>query len=140
MQDRPHASELLQVVGDFLEEELLPSLDGPLRYRSLVALNLTRILHREQQQGVAYLLRERDRLCTLLELGAEDLLPGPLSEQVEDLNQQLVMELGDDADPAFVERARQALLAITVDKLAIVRPGYEDYDGSVDALSTEVRT
>jgi len=134
MQDRPHASEILQVVGDFLEHELMPELDGPLRYRTLVAVNLMRILHREQQQGTSFLLRERDRLCRLMDLGAEDLLPGALAEQVEDLNQQLISELSEaDVDPLFEVRAWEALMEITRDKLAIVRPGYEVHDTEVDS-------
>ena len=133
MQDRPHDTEILQTVGDFLERELLPELDGPLRYRSLVALNLVRIVQRELKQGTSFLLRERDRLCRLMDLSAEELIPGPLSEQVEDLNQQLIMELqAPETDPEFEARSWEALMEITRDKLAIVRPGYDDYDGEAD--------
>ncbi|HSG88190.1 MAG TPA: DUF6285 domain-containing protein [Pseudomonadales bacterium] len=128
MQDRPHAIEILQVLGDFLEDQLLPELDGPLRYRTLVALNLTRILQRESRLGTAYLLRERDRLCRVLDLGSEDLLPGSLQDQVEDLNQQLVTELEDaDVSPEFEAAAWEALFMVTKEKLDIVRPGYADY-------------
>ena len=133
MQDRPHDTELLQTIGDFLERELMPELSGPLRYRSLVALNLVRILHRERQQGASYLLRERDRLCRLLDIPAEELIPGPLAEQVEDLNQQLIMELqAPEVSAEFERAARDALMEVTRDKLAIVRPGYDAYDGSAD--------
>ena len=79
------------------------------------------------------MLRERDRLCRLLDLPAEDLIPGPLAEQVEDLNQQLIMELqAPGATVAFERAARDALMEVTRDKLAIVRPGYDAYDGSAD--------
>lgn len=128
MQDRPHAIEILQVLGDFMEQELLPELDGPLRYRSLVALNLTRILQRESRHGTAYLLRERDRLCRLLGLGSEDLLPGSLHDQVEDLNQQLASELEQEhLGEEFRNAAWEALMAVTREKLDIVRPGYDAY-------------
>lgn len=128
MQDRPHAIEILQVLGDFLEQELLPELDGPLRYRSLVALNLTRILQRESRHGTSYLLRERDRLCRLLDLGTEDLLPGALHDQIEDLNQQLAGELErPDVSLEFEAAAWEAVMATTKEKIAIVRPGYDDY-------------
>lgn len=128
MQDRPHAIEILQVLGDFLEHELLPELDGPLRYRSLVALNLTRILQREARHGTSHLLRERDRLCRVLGLGSEDLLPGSLQDQVEDLNQQLVAELErTSVAPDFEAAAWEALMAIAQEKLTIVRPGYDAY-------------
>jgi hypothetical protein len=128
MQDRPHAIEILQVLGDFMEHELMPELEGPLRYRSLVALNLTRILQRESRHGTSFLLRERDRLCRLLDLGSEDLLPGSLHDQVEDLNQQLVSELERaDVSAEFEAAAWEVLMATTKEKLAIVRPGYDDY-------------
>lgn len=134
MHDRPHAVEILQVVGDFLEQELLPELEGPLRYRSLVALNLVRILGRESRHGTAALLRERDRLCNLLEVGSEDLVPGSLSDQVEDLNQQLVSELErPDVSVEFETAAREALMAITKEKLAIVRPGYDGHSAEEEA-------
>ena len=134
MHDRPHAVEILQVVGDFLEQELLPELEGPLRYRSMVALNLVRILGRESRHGTAALLRERDRLCNLLEVGSEDLVPGSLSDQVEDLNQQLVSELErPDVSVEFETAAREALVAITKEKLAIVRPGYDGHPAEEEA-------
>ena len=42
MQDRPTAAELLATVATYLEDELMPALDGPLAYRTRVAANLVR--------------------------------------------------------------------------------------------------
>lgn len=134
MQDRPDARELLATIGDYLEGELLPALEGPLSYRTRVALNLCRILEREQRLGNSFLLRERERLCRLLGLGTEDLLPGALHDQVEDLNQQLANELArDDLAAGFEAQAWEALMATTRDKLAIVRPGYDGYDAAEES-------
>lgn len=134
MQDRPDARELLATLGDYLEGELLPALEGPLSYRTRVALNLCRILERETRLGSSFLLRERDRLCRLLGLGLEDLLPGSLHDQVEDLNQQVVNELAAGTLPqGFEANAWNALMATTRDKLAIVRPGYDSYDAKEEA-------
>lgn len=131
MQDRPDAREVLATLGDYLEGELLPALQGPLNYRTRVALNLCRILEREARLGNSYLLRERERLCRLLGLGLEDLLPGSLHDQVEDLNQQLVNELAADHLPSGFEASTwDALMATTKEKLAIVRPGYDSYDAA----------
>lgn len=131
MQDRPDAAEILAALADFVEQELIPNLDGPLGYRSRVAGNLARILQREIKQGSNMLLRERERLCRLLDLGAEDLLPGPLAEQVEDLNQQLVSELERvDVSQRFLDETWAVLMANTRDKLEIVRPGYDAYDAA----------
>ncbi len=135
MQDRPDAREVLATLGDYLEGELLPALEGPLNYRTRVALNLCRILEREVRLGSSFLLRERERLCRLLGLGPEDLLPGALQDQVEDLNQQLASELKRDQLPAhFEDSAWDALMAITRDKLAVVRPGYGRYDAAEERL------
>jgi hypothetical protein len=134
VQDRPDARELLATLGDFLEQELLPDLDGPLKYRTRVAANLARILERELRLGNGFLLRERERLCRVLGVGSEDLLPGSLHDQVEDLNQQLVSELQQETLPADFERGVwEALMATSRDKLAIVRPGYDGYDGIGEA-------
>jgi hypothetical protein len=46
--DRPTARELVEAVGEFLEREILPTLDDRrLRFRTLVALNALGIAGRE---------------------------------------------------------------------------------------------
>lgn len=46
--DRPTASELAESVREFLEAEILPTLDDPrLRFRTLVAMNALGIVERE---------------------------------------------------------------------------------------------
>jgi hypothetical protein len=123
MQDRPTAAELLATVATYLEEELMPALDGPLAYRTRVAANLLRMLEREQSHGAA-LARERDVLAALLDIA----LPanGTLVAQVAELNRQLVAAI----DGGRVEHARAwpVLMEIAHAKLAIIRPGYDDYD------------
>ncbi len=132
MQDRPTARELLATVAGFLRDELLPALDGPLRYRTLVAANLLGILEREEAHGVPSLLRERELLCDLLALSPEDLLPGALPEQVADLNQQLAAEIDGGAFDARQRPLWAALEEVTRAKLAICRPGYDAYDPALE--------
>ncbi len=131
MQDRPNANELLATLADFLDNEMLPNTEAPLQYRVRVASNLAKILQREQEFGNQTLVRERTELCRLLAISADELAPGTLVDQVEDLNQQLAtsLEEGDFADQ-LEEAAWAVLMAITKDKLAIVRPGYDSYDAS----------
>jgi hypothetical protein len=46
--DRPRADELLEAVGEFLSQEVLPTLDDQrLRFRTLVAMNALAIVRRE---------------------------------------------------------------------------------------------
>lgn len=134
MQDRPTDVELLATIGDWLEEELLPELEGGLRYRGLVALNLVRILGRERQFATAQLLAERDRLCGVLGVRVQELAPGTLADQVAELEQQLAERLAaDDVDDAFLDATWHVLMASTRDKLAVVRPGYDAHPPETEA-------
>jgi Domain of unknown function (DUF6285) len=118
MQDRPTAAELLATVTDFLEQELMPTLDGPAAYRTRVAVNLLKILEREQRLGAAALARE----CKLL----RDLLGvGYVSDPFE-LNRRLAAAI--DAGEVSHEQAWPILMEIARAKLAITRPGYDAYD------------
>jgi hypothetical protein len=47
MQDRPTALELLRAVREFLEADVLPSLEGRRRFHGLVAANVLGIVERE---------------------------------------------------------------------------------------------
>ena len=48
MSDRPNARELAAAVHEFLETEILPTLDDPrMRFRTLVAMNALSIVERE---------------------------------------------------------------------------------------------
>jgi Domain of unknown function (DUF6285) len=124
MQDRPTAAELLATVATYLEEELMPTLDGPLGYRTRVAVNLLRTLEREESLGAASLLRERDALVTLL--GGGPPLDGTLYAQVAELNRRVTRAI--DGGELEHERAWSVLMEIARAKLAIIRPGYDDYD------------
>ncbi len=123
MQDRPTAAELLATVATYLEEELMPTLDRPLAYRTRVAANLIRTLEREQSLGSASLLRERDLLAALLDQQPPD---GALDAQVAQLNRRITAAI--DADELEHARVWPALMEIARAKLAIIRPGYDDYD------------
>lgn len=130
MQDRPTNIELLKTVGDFIEQELMPNLAGPLQYRSRVALNLLRILEREAQYTTNHLQRERDLLARLLVQGGEGLDNLSLADEVAELNRRLVerIDAGATKDPAHQQEIWGALMQIAIDKLAVCRPGYADYD------------
>jgi Domain of unknown function (DUF6285) len=126
MQDRPTSAELLATVARFLEDELMPALDGPLGYRTRVAANLVRILERENSLGPAALLRERDLVCRLLDVDVAGLAPGSLADQVAELNGRLVAAIA--AGRVEHAPAWEALMQITRAKLSIIRPGYDAWD------------
>ncbi len=128
MQDRPTASELLETIARFLDDELLTALEGGLQYRVRVASNLVKILEREARLGPEALDRECARLSEVLRLDAAAL--GATAEQrVQELNRRLVERLQAPGEDAELERrAWRALMAIARDKLAIARPGYAPAD------------
>ena len=79
MTDRPTAPELVEAVREFLEHEILPTLDDHrLRFRTLVALNALGIAEREltsSEEGPS--LEELDELARRIRAGEvpESVLP-----------------------------------------------------------------
>lgn len=126
MLDRPDARELLATLAAFLHAEVLPAVDGPLAHRVRVAISVLEGLERESRLGTGVRVRQRQRLCELLGLGTEDLLPGALADQVADLEQQVVAEIEAGTWPPERQRALVEVLDAGLrDALAVTRPGYE---------------
>ena len=63
---QPDAAAILQAAGDYLEAELLPSLEGYHRFHCRVAINALAIVRRELVDGPSYSAAERERLLDLL--------------------------------------------------------------------------
>lgn len=125
MQDRPTAAELLATVGEFLRDEVLPNVEGTLRYHTLVAANIVRILGREVELGPAADAAEVAALRALLDRPDEDLAS---------LNAHLQRRLIDPAPLTPEQEARiwEVLDAATRAKLAVNKPGYDGYDMAVE--------
>lgn len=121
MQDRPTASELLKAIEHLLDDEVLEATTGPLRHRVRVAANLVRIVEREFSLGAQQEADEVELLTDLL--GQTDRTNDP-----ETLNTRFVERLRGDVTPDFERKARKVALEIVRGKLAIVKPGYDDYD------------
>jgi len=136
MQDRPSATEILVTLGEYLDQEVLPITDGALRYKTLVAANLIKVLERELAAGDAPRRRERARLIELL--GDPGAGPEPhgadLDAELVRLNDELQRRLLAPQLPprAFLLAARDAMEASVLDNLAINKPGYDRYDQAVE--------
>ena len=128
MQDRPNSAELLATVAAYLEDELIPALDGPLSYRSRVAANLVRILQRELSLGPASLRREHALLCGLLDIEPGATAPDALADAVLELNRRVIAAI--DAGDIAHARAWPALMEIARAKLSIIRPDYDAWDAA----------
>lgn len=138
MQDRPTATELLATLGEFVDQDVLPNVQGALRYRALVAANLIAVLQREIEAGDAPARRERNDLAALLgepvtaDGDCSDLasLRADVARLTAALQERL---LGDPApDRAFVLAARDVLERSVLDTLAVNKPGYARYDMAVE--------
>lgn len=117
MREEPEISDLLAVVSEFLQQQLLPVLDGKLAFETRIAVNLLDICRREIDTGTKAEEQERQRLTTLLDQQGS----------AADLNNSLCARIrnGDlrHDDPALV----QHLWASTLDTLAIDQPRYATY-------------
>ena len=66
MNDRPSARELLDAVENFLKQDVIPSVEGRLRYQARVAANVVAIVAREIETEEAQLQAEWQGLGRLL--------------------------------------------------------------------------
>ncbi len=114
MQDRPTVRELLDAVRAFLEEEIVPVLDGPRQFHARVAANVLAIVGRELAGEEASLLAEWQGLARLL--GEE---PG--------------------APPARLEALRAAVRGRTETLAQLIRRGEADTPPLRDAVRRHVR-
>jgi hypothetical protein len=118
MPDRPSASELLGAVREFLEAEVLPSVQDPrLRFRLLVAANALSIAKRDLEMGDDVL---REEIALLRPLG-EAPPPGTPGEQALALSAALARRIRrGDVPPGTLE----ALRRIAELKLRVASPRY----------------
>jgi hypothetical protein len=129
MQDRPTALELLDAVRGFLEDHVVPALDGPRRFHARVAANVLTIVDRELRDGEEQQRAEWRRLGVLLGVPGDPTPPeraSDLRDGVLAFTRELAARIR--AGAADVEPFRGAVLAhlrATVeDKLRIANPRY----------------
>ena len=125
MNDRPTGVELLRAVERFLEQEVVPRLDGPRRYHARVAANLVAIVAREIEMEEAQLDSEWERLGALLGLREQrPALRDALRDAVRERTQSLAERIrrGDADRGAWREELIAHLRRTVADKLAVSRP------------------
>jgi hypothetical protein len=71
MQDRPTAVELIEAIREFLEQDVMSSVEGGVRFHTRVAINALGMLEREMQLGPELDAAERERLAALLDHDAD---------------------------------------------------------------------
>lgn len=128
MQDRPTAVELLAAVRAFLEEDVLPGLEGRKRFHGLVAANVLAIVARELEEEETSLVAEWQRLRDLLRVD-ERTPPGRLAglrAGVRALTERLVgrIRAGDADEGPFAAAVRAHVRMTVVEKLRVANPKY----------------
>jgi hypothetical protein len=127
VQDRPTAIELLTSVREFLEQDVMPGLEGRKRFHALVSANVLAIVARELAGEETMLVAEWERLRDLLRV--DDAPPARLDAlrtSVDALTRRLCdrIRAGDaDAGP-FGDAVRAHVRTTVVDKLRIANPKY----------------
>ncbi len=128
MQDRPDVRELLEAVRAFLEEQIVPALEGTKQFHARVAANVLAIVGRELRHGEPTLRAEWHRLVELLGAVSSE---APASEEallasVRELNAALAERIrAGSADDGPWGAAVLAHLRVTAaERLVIANPKY----------------
>jgi len=129
MQDRPSALELLAAVRAFLEDDVVPALEGRRRFHALVAANVLGIVERELAGEDGQLRAEWTRLAALLDVAGtapED--RETLRAAVRDMTTTLSARIrAGDADTGDLgARVRAHLRQTTIERLAVANPKLAD--------------
>lgn len=114
----PPATTLLQATADYLEHELLPTLQGYHRFQSRIAVNVLRIALREAEHSAAHEAAAGQRLQALLQQRGDT---ATLSHALHDAIASGQMPLGT---PGLSGHLRQSLH----DALAINNPRWTAQD------------
>jgi len=125
MNDRPTAEELLEAVSRFLDDEVVPALDGAKKYQARVAANVVKIVAREMACQDRHLQGEWSRQAALLDRASEPPRDrAALRDALQAGSQELVDRIrAGDADEGPWRDALIAHLRQTVDdKLEVAKP------------------
>jgi hypothetical protein len=125
MQDRPTVEEILGAVRAFLEDEVVPALDGRRRFHALVAANVLAIAGRQLAGEAGDLAAEWRRLAVLLDVRGEPPTDtAALRAAVRDLTETLCARIraGDADGGPFAAAVRTHLEATARVKLAVDNP------------------
>lgn len=127
MQDRPDALELLNAVRAFLEEQVVPALEGTRQFHARVAANVLAIVGRELTLGEDALRTEWQRLGALLgETAPVPETSADLAAAVRGRNESLAARIraGDADTGPWRADVLAHLRATSAERLAIANPKY----------------
>lgn len=108
LHDRPHASELVEAVREFLGTDVLPQAEGRVGFHTRVAINVLSMVGRELDQGPQPEAEHERRLAAL---GQRD-------------QTELALSIRDGSLDERMPEVFEAVRADVVAKLAVANPRY----------------
>ena len=119
MQDRPTQDELLAAVERFLDEQIVPHVEGARGFHARVAANLIRTSRRELEREEAALDVEWAGLDALLGAAERPATRAALREALAQRNEELCQRIREGAaDRAVIDHVRRTVR----DKLLVTNP------------------
>lgn len=113
MQDRPTAVELIEAIREFLEQDVMSSVEGRVQFHTRVAINALGMLERELRLGPELDAGERERLAALLGHDAD--LPSLTAELAGRIRDGSLDDRRDEVVAAVRESVRAKLLVANPD-------------------------
>jgi len=108
--DVPSAEQLLEAVREWLERDIMPAVDGRLRFHARVAANVLAIVERELALGPEQAEAHRERLAGLGVTDEADLAARIRAGEMDDR----------------LDEVKVVVWATVRDKLAVANPRYLD--------------
>jgi hypothetical protein len=124
MQDHPAAHELLEQLAAWLAGELRERVPREERFSVLVAANVAAIVARETAPGAPSAQDERRRMAGLLELAGET---APAEADARELQRRAAAAIRAGRLDARADEALALVRESVRTKLAVARPGYDDW-------------
>jgi hypothetical protein len=121
MREQPTAAELIEIVAEFLREQVMPELAGRTAFHTRVAATVLDIVRREFLQSPAALEAEGERLRDLLGRDGD----------AATLNRDLCERLADGEIDLQAPQLLRHLWATTLATVAIDQPSYATYRRAV---------
>jgi hypothetical protein len=117
MRDQPGPVALLKIVGETLQNDVIPNLAGPSAYQARIAASLVAIITRELQRGATDDAAESARLRAL----------GVQGDDLTALNADLAERLRDGRLSLESADVAAHLWETTLAKMAVDQPGFARY-------------
>jgi len=125
VQDRPTYDELLEAVERFLDEDIVPNVEGAGGFHARVASNVVRLIRRELDSEDEHLATEWSGLNALRGTAVRPQDRAALRETLAARNAELCERIrrGDADSGGFAQQVREHVRRTVRDKLAVSDPG-----------------